>query len=147
MRDLIFLSTHMETSVLLFRTGVWQLGWPIWSKVFKKRMSRLSLMSSIDKHSLELNVLDYQTDNLGVLTQLWDEIRVIASVERDGHFRPLHVFRGCWADWPDLTGSEFLLTFGLVWNESTEDVVDLLACFRKVVLRVIYLLFLLGLIG
>jgi hypothetical protein len=48
-------------------------------------------MSSIDKHSLELNVLDYQTDNLGVLTQLWDEIRVISSVERDGHFRPLHV--------------------------------------------------------
>jgi hypothetical protein len=43
----------------------------------------------MDEDSVELDVLDDGADNQWVPTQLWDEVRVVASAEGDGNLRPL----------------------------------------------------------
>jgi hypothetical protein len=43
----------------------------------------------MDEDSVELDVLDDGADNQWVPTQLWDEVRVVASAEGDGNLIPL----------------------------------------------------------
>jgi hypothetical protein len=66
-------------------------------------------LSPIDEDSVELGVLDDGADNQRVPTRIWDEIRVVTSIEGDGDLRPLQVLRGGRPYCHDLPGGELLL--------------------------------------
>jgi hypothetical protein len=47
--------------------------------------------SSSDEDSVEFDILNNGADNQWVLTRLWDEVWVVASVKGDGDLGPLQV--------------------------------------------------------
>jgi hypothetical protein len=96
---------------------------------------------------VELHILYDRADSQRVSTRLRVEIWVITSVEGDGYLGPLQVLRGSRVDCHDLSVRELLLPFGLIEVGTTIDVVDLFASLQEVVLRFIYLLLLVGLLG
>jgi hypothetical protein len=61
-------------------------------KIFRKQ--DVQGATSINKYSVELDILDDGANNYRVPTQLWDKVRVVAMVEGDGDLGPLQVLKG-----------------------------------------------------
>jgi hypothetical protein len=63
--------------------------------------------ASINKDSVELDILDDGANSERVLTWLLDKILIVTMVESDGDLRPLQVLEGGGRDCQYLLGSDF----------------------------------------
>jgi hypothetical protein len=66
--------------------------------------------ASIDKDSVELDLLDDGANYERILPQLWHKVWVHAAVEGDGDLGPFKVLEAGGRDCHDLSGCEFLLS-------------------------------------
>jgi hypothetical protein len=103
--------------------------------------------TSINKDSVELDILDDGADYERISPWLWYKVRLIAAVEGDGDLRLLKVLGGGRWDRHDLPGCEFLLSPWLIRIGATIDVVDLLVSFGEVALELFGLFLLIGPFG
>jgi hypothetical protein len=102
--------------------------------------------TSIDKDTIEPDILDDGADDERIPHRLCSKIRVVTTIEGDGDLVPLKVFRGGGRDCHDLLGYEFLLPLRLIGVGSTVDVVDLLMSFGEIALWFFGLLLLIDLL-
>jgi hypothetical protein len=94
---------------------------PIWSKIFWNKMWWGA--TSIDKDSVELDILDDGANYERILPWLWHKVWVALKVLEGGGWDRL-----------DLLGCEFLLPPWLIRIRATIDIVDLLVSFGEVAL-------------
>jgi hypothetical protein len=103
--------------------------------------------ASINKDSVELDILYDGADYERVPPWLQHKVQVVAVVKSNGDLRPSKVLQSGRFGRHNLLGSEFFLPPGLIRVRDTEDVIYLLVSFGEVTLGILGLFLLMGPLG